>query len=231
MPLRVATDPAYRGRGIFARAPGRERGARARARRPAAAHRAERRLGAGVPRTARLVAAAARSGCGRGCASGARTPRGTRVERFAPGRVAYPAGADRVLRDAAWLNWRFADSPTRVHAARGRRATRSPAGAAARCRRGRRGRAPARRGRRSGRPARDRRAAAVGAPALRARRATCRRTRTFTVLGKSLDPGQAVPARPHFELGDLDFSDERGSSSSPQHGRPGAPDARRCRRR
>ena len=29
--------------------------------------------------------------------------------------------------------------------------------------------------------------------------------RTFTVLGKALDPGQAVPERPHFELGDLDF--------------------------
>ena len=29
--------------------------------------------------------------------------------------------------------------------------------------------------------------------------------RTFTVLGKSLDPAQAVPERPHFELGDLDF--------------------------
>jgi len=29
--------------------------------------------------------------------------------------------------------------------------------------------------------------------------------RTFTVLGKALAPGQAVPGRPHFELGDLDF--------------------------
>ena len=27
--------------------------------------------------------------------------------------------------------------------------------------------------------------------------------RTFTVLGKSL--GHPIPARPHFELGDLDF--------------------------
>ena len=29
--------------------------------------------------------------------------------------------------------------------------------------------------------------------------------RTFTVLGKALHPDQAVPERPHFELGDLDF--------------------------
>jgi hypothetical protein len=29
--------------------------------------------------------------------------------------------------------------------------------------------------------------------------------RTFTVLGKSLHPEQPVPPRPHFELGDLDF--------------------------
>jgi GNAT superfamily N-acetyltransferase len=29
--------------------------------------------------------------------------------------------------------------------------------------------------------------------------------RTFTVLGKSLHPRQPLPARPHFELGDLDF--------------------------
>jgi hypothetical protein len=29
--------------------------------------------------------------------------------------------------------------------------------------------------------------------------------RSFTVLGKSLDPALALPARPHFELGDLDF--------------------------
>jgi len=29
--------------------------------------------------------------------------------------------------------------------------------------------------------------------------------RAFTVLGKSLHPSQRLPARPHFELGDLDF--------------------------
>ncbi len=29
--------------------------------------------------------------------------------------------------------------------------------------------------------------------------------RSFTVLGKSLDPTLPLPARPHFELGDLDF--------------------------
>ena len=29
--------------------------------------------------------------------------------------------------------------------------------------------------------------------------------RSFTVLGKSLDPALPLPARPHFELGDLDF--------------------------
>jgi hypothetical protein len=29
--------------------------------------------------------------------------------------------------------------------------------------------------------------------------------RSFTVLGKTLDPGLPLPAAPHFELGDLDF--------------------------
>ena len=48
MPLRVATDPAYRGRGIFASSRP-QRGARARPRRTAPAHRAERRLDSRLP--------------------------------------------------------------------------------------------------------------------------------------------------------------------------------------
>ena len=30
--------------------------------------------------------------------------------------------------------------------------------------------------------------------------------RKLTVLGRSLDPGLALPERPHFDLGDLDFT-------------------------
>ena len=30
-------------------------------------------------------------------------------------------------------------------------------------------------------------------------------SRRFSMLGKTLAPGQSLPARPHLELGDLDF--------------------------
>ena len=96
MPLRVATDPGYRGRGIFARARGGERGARAAARRPAAAHGSERRLGARLPRQARLARAAAAPGLvargGSGAASRARAARRALRGRAASTRRAAATG-------------------------------------------------------------------------------------------------------------------------------------------
>jgi GNAT superfamily N-acetyltransferase len=111
---------------------------------------------------------------------------------------------DRVLRDAAWLNWRFADGPgsyTRLVEE---------------------GYAIAGRWRRFGVVAvlagdlfRDV-ASAAGGPVVLAAPPPHERQRyllagylptpkTFTVVGKSLDPSVPLPTRPHFELGDLDF--------------------------
>ena len=152
MPLRVATDPAYRGRGIFAELEAaneervRELGIRLLLTVPNAASAPVflNRLG-WKPLPPLRVWARLRLRASRGRAA-------SEVERFAAGRIAQPGGRDRVLRDADWLNWRFADSPTRVHAARGRRLRRRRAAGADRRRRGRRGRAPAGRGRGCGRP-------------------------------------------------------------------------------
>jgi hypothetical protein len=109
-----------------------------------------------------------------------------------------------VLRDAAWLNWRFAESPTRYtllegggYAVVGRR---GPAGVVAAV---------------EGDLVLDASAAAGATVAIAAPPTWLERRylrggylpthRALTVLGKSLHPGQAVPDRPHFELGDLDF--------------------------
>ena len=205
MPLRVATDPAYRGRGIFAELE---------ARNEERVRELGIRLLLTVPNAAsapvflepaRLEAAAAAAGLG----APASPPRAAARRRGSSGSA--PAGSrtrrarDRVLRDAAWLNWRFADSPTRVHAARGR---------------GLRGRGPPRAATASWRPSRAsscatprRRSGArvviAAPPPWQHRRyifgGYVPTHRTFTVLGKALASGQAVPERPHFELGDLDF--------------------------
>jgi hypothetical protein len=135
---------------------------------------------------------------------GLRRPRAVRVARFGPGRRDAPGGGDRVLRDGAWLNWRFADGP-------GRYVLLERAGYAAARRRGPLGVVAAVGG--------DLLAdcgAATGAHAVIAapppgqerrylRGGYVPTHRTFTVLGKALHPDQGVPARPHFELGDLDF--------------------------
>jgi hypothetical protein len=109
-----------------------------------------------------------------------------------------------VLRDAAWLNWRFADAPKPYTLLEGD-------GYAVAGRRGRLGVVGAVEGpmlRALGAAASE--AALIAAPPPQDIRrymlaGYLPTTRTFTVLGKSLDPGQAIPKRPHFELGDLDF--------------------------
>jgi GNAT superfamily N-acetyltransferase len=203
VPLRVATDPAYRGRGIFGKLQAaneervRELGVRLLLTVPNAASAPVflERLGwAALPWVrvwARLKVLPARTGA-------------RRVDRFEPQVTTRhsPGSGEHVLRDAAWLNWRFGDSPRDYalleadgYAVVGRRgrlavvaalagdllgdaaATAGPGGIVA---------APP--------PWERRRYALAGYVPT---------PRTFTVLGKSL--GHAVPARPHFELGDLDF--------------------------
>jgi hypothetical protein len=208
MPLRVATDPAYQGRGIFA---------------TLQAANEERVRGLGV-RLLLTVPNAASTPVfvnkldwkplpplrvwlrGR---LGLRSPKSDLVERFGLELTAKPGGPDRVLRDTAWLNWRFADSPTPYVLLEGTGSNASCYGVA-----GRRGRVGvvaavtgellADTGAAAGGPA----VIAAPPPWLRGRYAFAGYApthRTFTVLGKALDPAQHVPASPHFELGDLDF--------------------------
>jgi hypothetical protein len=109
---------------------------------------------------------------------------------------------DRVLRDDAWLNWRFADAPREYQLLHGD-------GYAAVGRRGRAGVIAALDGNMLG----DACAVAAGPAVIAAPPPWDARgyafggfvptTKTFTVLGKSL--GHPMPERPHFELGDLDF--------------------------
>jgi GNAT superfamily N-acetyltransferase len=198
MPLRVATDEAYRGRGIF-----RDLQVENEAR----AHAAGIRLLLTVPNAASAPVFLTRLGWTtlpslrvwgrlRPFRIAARQPA---VERFAT-LEARPGAGDRVLRDTAWLNWRFADAPKPYTLFQGD-------GYAVTGRRGKLGVVAAVEG-----PM----LRAVSEPALIAspppeetRRYALAgyvpTTRTFTVLGKSLDPAQAIPAHPHFELGDLDF--------------------------
>jgi hypothetical protein len=114
-----------------------------------------------------------------------------------------PSGA-HVLRDTVWLNWRFADSPHSYTLLEGD-------GYAVVGRRGRVGVVSAVCGDLLGDAAAASRAPALIAtpPPWEQRRYALAgyvpTHRTFTVLGKSLARGRRVPARPHFELGDLDF--------------------------
>jgi hypothetical protein len=203
MPLRVATDPAYRGQGIFGRMQ---------------AENEERVRSLGIPLLLTVPNAASapvfldRLGWRRlpslrvWARLRLRRPRlrhARVVERFgdAPG---VSGGGDRVLRDAAWLNWRVADSPRRYTLLEG-------GGYAATGRRGRVGVVACVEGALLGdvsavadgrllvaAPPPWRRGAYVRAGFLPTRR-------TLTLLGKALAPGRDVPAQPHFELGDLDF--------------------------
>ena len=199
MPVHLATDPAFRGRGIFRELEGaNEERARQRGARflfvvptPASASVLRRRLGWTPLPPLRVWARPPLP----------RPRRLRRVDRFddrtATGR-ADGRGA-HVLRDADWLNWRFADSPrpyTLVadggYAVLGRHGRVGVLAATG-------GRAPAPRG-----------LVAIAAPPPWDRPRYLRAgwlptPRTFELLGKSLDPRLRLPARPHFELGDLDF--------------------------
>jgi GNAT superfamily N-acetyltransferase len=203
MPLRVATDPGYRGRGIFGELEAEN----------------ERRAGElgvrlllTVPNAASAPVFLERLGwrplpplrVWARVQLGLRRTRAAVVGRFGPGRLDPPGGGDRVLRDAVWLNWRFAEAPSgytllerESYAVAGRRGRLGLVAAVA------------------GDLLADC-AAATGAHAVIAAPPPWQRERylrggflptqrTFTVLGKSLHPQQVVPARPHFELGDLDF--------------------------
>jgi GNAT superfamily N-acetyltransferase len=199
MPLRVATDPDYQGRGIFGKLQ---------------AENEERvaamgiRLLLTVPNEASAPVFLERLGWS--------TLPSIRVwarVKLLPGRVRSPrvdrfesadggGEGDRVLRDAAWLNWRFADAPRPYtlldgdgYAAVGRRGRLVVIAAVA------------------GDLLGDAAAAAHGHALIAApppweaprylRAGYLPTPRTFTVLGKSL--GHSIPIRPHFELGDLDF--------------------------
>jgi GNAT superfamily N-acetyltransferase len=196
MPLRVATDPEYRGRGLFAElqaaneARARELGIRLLltvpndASAPVFLRRLEWR-----PLPPLRVWARVRV-----------LPRPVlawEVERFT---TVEDARVDEVvLRDVAWMNWRFADAPRRY-----RLFERNDDYAIyGRLRRGL-GFVAATQG-----DGVAQSLGAVGEPALiataRAGEGWLPTHRTFTVLGKALDRTQPLPERPHFELGDLDF--------------------------
>jgi GNAT superfamily N-acetyltransferase len=202
MAVRAATDPAYRGRGIFA---------------DLMRQNEERVRELGVPLLLSVTNAAStpvfvdRLGWSRlepiRLWARAKLLRGRTWARPAPrfGDLSAEAGVDDcVLRDAAWLNWRFADGPrsyTRLveegYAVAGRWHGCGILAAMV------------------GDLFRDA-ASAAGGPLVLAAPPPSRRSRylfggylptpkTFTVLGKSLDPAFPLPERPHFELGDLDF--------------------------
>ena len=115
-----------------------------------------------------------------------------------------PGAGDRVLRDAAWLNWRFVEGPGRYT-----RLVEEGYGVAGRWRG--LGVVAAM----AGDLLRDVASAAGGPLVLAAPPASERRRyllggfaptpKAFTVVGKSLDASLPVPEQPHFELGDLDF--------------------------
>ena len=203
MPLRVATDPAYQGRGIFRelQAANEERvrglGIRLLLTVPNAASAPVfvNKLG-WTPLPSLRVFARARIRW--------RSAPAHQVARFGPAdrRAAGRSGPCAPRRGLAQLALRRrADA---VHAARGSGLRgREPPGTRRRGR-GRGGRAAPADRPRGRRARRDRLAASLAALPLLARRLHPD-AQAFTVLGKSLHPGQPVPPRPHFELGDLDF--------------------------
>ncbi|HWE83258.1 MAG TPA: GNAT family N-acetyltransferase [Gaiellaceae bacterium] len=205
MAVRLATDPAFRGRGVFA----------------ALMAEQERRAGElGIPLLLSVTNAASTPilagplGWSRlepiRAWARAKILRGSTwtrpVKRFEgdPPEPRQPVTGDRVLRDGAWLNWRFADGPGTYtclveegYAVSGRWRGMGVVAVAA------------------GDLIRDA-ASAGGGPVILAAPPRSERNRyilsgfvptpkTFTVVGKSLDPRVPLPAAPHFELGDLDF--------------------------
>jgi hypothetical protein len=203
MPLRVATDPEFRGRGIFARLEGtneervRELGVRLLLTVPNAASTPIflERLGWSALPSIRVWARL------KLLRSRVRARRVERFDRQVTTRHLSGSG-DRVLRDEAWLNWRFADAPRPYalleadgYAAVGRRGRVDVVAAVAGDLLG------------DATAAADRRVLVAAPPPSETRRYALAgfvpTPRTLTVLGRSL--GRAIPARPQFELGDLDF--------------------------
>jgi GNAT superfamily N-acetyltransferase len=201
MPVHLATDPGFRGRGIFAELQNHnevraaELGIRLLLIVPNAvsAPILTGRLGWRPLEPLRLWARAK-------LVSG--RVRAAEVERFSGADES--GHGDRVLRSADWLNWRFVDSPTRYR-------TLSGNGYAVAGRRGRVGVVAAV----AGDLLRDA-VNAAGGPLVAATPPPAERRRylaagflpthrRLAVLGKALDPGLRLPVRPHFELGDLDF--------------------------
>ncbi len=201
MPVRLATDPDYQGRGIFRtlEAENEERARVAGVRlllivpNRASAPVLLRRLGWTALPSLRVWA--------RLRAFGPRVGEST-VERFAD--VPARARGDGLIRDSAWLNWRFAEAPRPYTLLAG-------AGYAVAGRRGRFGVIAVVEGkmlRAITRAAAGRALIALPPPAELRRYALAGylpTRRSFTVLGRSLDPAQPLPSGPHFELGDLDF--------------------------
>jgi len=204
MPVRLATDPDFRGRGVFSEL-------------EAANEERARELGI---RLLLIVPNAASARILTGQLEWRKLPsvrvwaralprrrRRTSVEvdRFDDAFPDRSAGGDRVLRDGAWLNWRFADSPRSYTLLAG-------GGYAVVGRQGRFGMVAALEGDLlSDAGAIAEGAAVVAAPPPWLQRRYLRAGyvpthRAFTVLGKSLDPSLPLPERPHFELGDLDFT-------------------------
>jgi GNAT superfamily N-acetyltransferase len=200
MPVRVATDPAFQGRGIF--------------RRLEAANE-ERVAAAGIPLLLTVPNAASApvflKHLGWSVLPSLRLwvrPQfaASPSLRHAVERFDHMEGAStpsEVLRDTGWLNWRFTDSPRAYtllqnggYAALGERGR---AGIVAALERSSpRAAAAASRGR-----------MVVAAPPPRDHLRYLRggfvpTWKTLRVLGRSLD-GRPLPERPHFQLGDLDF--------------------------
>ncbi|HUK43874.1 MAG TPA: GNAT family N-acetyltransferase [Gaiellaceae bacterium] len=203
MPVRLATDPDFRGRGVFSEL-------------EEANEERVRELGIRlllvVPNAASEPILAGRLGWKKlpPVRVWARPfprrlrPTAATVDRFDDAVGDHHARGDRVLRNGAWLNWRFADSPACYTLLAG-------GGYAVVGKHGRFATVAAL----DGDLLADAAAVADG-PALLAAPPPGQRGRylragylpthrTFTVLGKRLDPAVALPARPHFELGDLDF--------------------------
>jgi GNAT superfamily N-acetyltransferase len=203
MPVRLATDPDFQGRGVF---------------RELETANEERARELGI-RLLLIVPNAASARILTGALGWqqlppvrlwsrllprSRRPTAAEVDRFDDSLPDRSDRGDRVLRDGVWLNWRFADSPKPYTLLAG-------GGYAVVGAHGRVGMLAAldgdlladAAGVSEGR-------ALVAAPPPWARGSYLRAGylpthRKLTVLGKALDPGLALPARPHFELGDLDF--------------------------
>jgi GNAT superfamily N-acetyltransferase len=210
MPVHLATDPEHRGRGVFGtlEAANEELARQAGAQllfvtpTPGSASVLRNRLG-WTPLPSIRVWARLRPVRGRPDSS---TRHGGPFHDQAANRRSNGSG-DRVLRDAAWLNWRFAAGPRRYRLL-------ERDGYAVVGRRGRASFVAVAEGDLLGDAAAAGAAAGgsllIAAPPPWERRRYLRAGyvptwRKIAVLGRSLDLRRPLPARPHFELGDLDF--------------------------